>query len=721
MSDEDEEVTYSVVFDSEPDKKYTYLPLIDGRATATYPNKDTFVGEFKEGQKQGRGCYTFASGSKYDGEYSENKKQGNGKYDAPDGGIYEGEWYDDKRHGKGVYTYPTGDRYVGEWKNGTKHGTGSYFYANISTSVQGTWSNGQCIDGVWSIHDGSSYNGSFLGNQPSGDGLFEFPNGNKASGRFQDGKFVGKSFTNPHPNAKCPEVAPPTALRVAERLIDKSVCKSDHNGNIHVLKMEIAGLANFQRVGKTPVYGAGQPTLDALRKLHDTLTEAGFDKIVNVNLREDPIMYVNQLPFSPRDSKALNVPICLNAELTAANIKDLEERMAANAKFSVKRKGGLHNYYEEMYSNPAAPNECTGNDAKTIEVKEAADIRSVSQVFEFLGEEDVAFEYTRVPVAADQAPSFGAFDGICTAVRNLESGSCVIFNDAEGTSRAAAAMAIAGLLVKEPEAEEEDGGDEDDEGDAPADKGPKLPPAYDEADPDKKGGQYKLVMRLVRKINGPTKEELAVLKVAEKDLYLADKLAAEEAAAIAKAAAEAEAAALLAEEEGEAEAKVPAPEGEAADGEEAPADEDAAVEEAAEEAGDGEGDEGEEKKEEDEFVSKYPAEASTVGDMIKMEVDEAINKSASVFNLRSNIIDLKTAHDSADMVAKDLIREKAINGLQRYCYLLLFKIYANEQQELGEEGFQTTFEQFAQSEEKKELFELVGTTTSGALSDFDWD
>jgi len=642
------------------------------------------------------------------------KKQGTGKYNAPDGGIYEGEWYDDKRHGKGIYTYPSGDRYVGEWKNGTKHGNGQFFYANISTSVQGIWSNGQCIDGVWSIHDGSSYNGSFLGNQPSGDGLFEFANGNKSSGRYQDGKFVGKPFNKPDPNAQCPEVAPPTALRVAERLIDKSVNKSDHNSNIHVLKTEIAGLANFQRVGKTPLYGSGQPTLDALRRLNDTLTEAGFDKIVNVNLREDPVIYVNQQPFSPRDRKTLNTPIVLDSSLNPANIKDLEERMSANAKFAVKRKGGLHDYYEELYTNPEQPNECTGNDAKTIEVKDAAEIRSVSGVFEFLGEEDVAFEYQRIPISKDKAPSFAAFDSICATVRGLE-GGCVLFNDAEGQSRAATACAIAGLLSKEPEAE--DAGDEEDEGDAPKDKGPAAPPAYDEAEPDKKGGQYSVVMQLVRKINGPNKEELEAMKMAEREKYVADKKAAAEAEAEAKAAADAEAAALLAEEGGEAAEPEAAAEDEAAPADEAAEEPAEEAPTAGEDAEEGEGDEGDEKKEEeDDFVSKLPDAPSNLGDVLKMEVDDSINRTGAVVNLRTIVLDLKTQHDAADVASKDMLKEKAVGAVERYCFLILFNMYVKEQQALGEEGFQTTFAQFAQADGKKELFGSLD-----GLSCFDWN
>lgn len=711
MSDDEEEPTYFVVFESEPEKKYPYLPPLDGRATATYPNKDSFTGEFKDGKKNGKGCYTFASGSKYDGEYVDNKKQGLGTYNAPDGGKYVGYWYMDKRHGKGVYQYPSGDRYEGEWKNGTKHGQGSYLYANISTSITGTWSNGQCVDGIWKIHDGSSYSGSFLGNQPSGEGLFTFENGNEAAGRYADGTFKSKFFKRPDANAQPPAPVVPTPMRVAERLIDRSVAKCDHNGNMHLLKTEIIGLANYRKCGNTPIYGSGQPTIDAFRKLNDTLTEAGFEKVVSCNVREDPVVYVNQLPFSPRDDKALNVPIVLPSSLTDADRKALETRMSDNLKFSVKRKGNLHDYMEEMYENPDQPTTCTGNSQKTLEVKEPGDIRDIATLYEFLGEEDVAFEFVRAPLPEEAAPAPASFDAIATAVRNLEGGA-ILFNDAGGLGRSTTAAAIAGCLVKEPEPE--DAEDEEDEGDAAA-KGPKLPPVFDELEPNYSLGQYDVIMKLVQQMNGPTAEELAALKVKEKEDYLVEQENKKREEEEAKAAAEAEAKAAALEG------------GEGDEPEEPAAEEPAAEEEPAEEEEDyaGEGDEGdtpEEKKEEIDpfagFVSKLPEKASTEGNYIKMDVDDAIDRAGAVLNIRTAILDIQKVYKAAPDADKDVLKAKAQSFVERYFHLIVFGKYVREQQALGDSAFETTYVDWIKGQD--ELFEILGDRTEGRLSKFEW-
>lgn len=703
MSDEEEgELTYSVVFDSEPEKKYSYLPPLDGTARAQYPNKDIFVGEFKDGKKSGKGCYTFANGSKYDGEYSENKKQGEGMYFAPDGGKYVGGWLADKRHGWGVYTYPTGDRYEGDWKNGTKHGKGAYIYANIQTKITGTWSNGQCVDGVWSLHDGSKFVGGFLGNQPAGDGLFEFTNGNQISGRYTDGKFQTGAFQRPHPNEKPPPMVEPTALRVAERLIDKAVCKTDHNTSMHVLKMEIAGLPNFRRAGATPLYACGQPSLDAFRKLNDTLTENGYEKVTACCLREDPVIYVSQMPFSPRDRKTLNTPVVLPSELTAANVKDLEARLAENVKFAIKRKGGLHDFYEEMYTDLEAPTCCTGNDAMTFAVKDPGDVRSISKLFEFLGEEDVTMEYLRIPIPEEKTPSLAAFDAITAAVRGLEGGA-IVFNDAAGTSRATTATVIASLLVKEPEAEEAEPEAEDEEegGEPKGPKGPKVPPPYDELEPNLTLGQYDIIMKLVRHINGPNKEELDALRVAEQEAHLAAKEAKRIADAEAKALADFDAAASA---DGGAEA---AP---VEEGSEAPAED---AEAPAEEAGEEEAAAAEEpavvEEEKDDFVSKLPAGPSNLGDVLKMEVDDAIDRAAAVHNLRTLMLDLKKQSDLAQEDDQILYKVKAANHLERYFNFIVYSKYVKEQQGLGEEAFQTTFVKW--SEGQTGLFEIFGSET----------
>jgi len=38
----------------------------------------TYSGDFKDGEKHGKGIYKFKNGLRYEGDYSHNKKKGNG-------------------------------------------------------------------------------------------------------------------------------------------------------------------------------------------------------------------------------------------------------------------------------------------------------------------------------------------------------------------------------------------------------------------------------------------------------------------------------------------------------------------------------------------------------------------------------------------------------------------------------------------------------------------
>ena len=53
---------------------------------------------------------------------------------------YIGEWKDGSRNGKGTQTWPDGSKYEGEWKNDTFHGKG-----NCETYANGKSITGICI------------------------------------------------------------------------------------------------------------------------------------------------------------------------------------------------------------------------------------------------------------------------------------------------------------------------------------------------------------------------------------------------------------------------------------------------------------------------------------------------------------------------------------------------------------------------------------------------
>ena len=77
---------------------------------------------------------------------SNESGEGLGKFTFPDGDTYEGEFKDWDMNGQGTYTWSDGRKYVGKFKDGKEHGQGT----NI-------WSNGNKYVGEWK--DGKEWNG----------------------------------------------------------------------------------------------------------------------------------------------------------------------------------------------------------------------------------------------------------------------------------------------------------------------------------------------------------------------------------------------------------------------------------------------------------------------------------------------------------------------------------------------------------------------------------
>ena len=75
------------LFESEDDKNKA--------KTINYANDDQYLGEIKNGLRNGKGKMTYSNGN-----------------------IYSGDWIDDVFHGKGTYLKPNGQSISGDWENG---------------------------------------------------------------------------------------------------------------------------------------------------------------------------------------------------------------------------------------------------------------------------------------------------------------------------------------------------------------------------------------------------------------------------------------------------------------------------------------------------------------------------------------------------------------------------------------------------------------------------
>jgi hypothetical protein len=109
----------------------------------------------------------------YIGEFNQELKEGRGRFEYKNGDIYDGEWKNDQREGKGVYTFQNGNIYEGDFKNDKQNGKGVFVYSQGKVS-------------------GDKFEGDFVDGKMDGNGVYWFSNGDRQMGNYKQGKAIGK-------------------------------------------------------------------------------------------------------------------------------------------------------------------------------------------------------------------------------------------------------------------------------------------------------------------------------------------------------------------------------------------------------------------------------------------------------------------------------------------------------------------------------------------------
>jgi hypothetical protein len=137
----------------------------DSKATSQWHNcngtevrkgKDTYVGEWKHGERSGNGELEFVDGVKYVGEFKRGEPEGKGVAKYLDNATYTGEWEKGVAHGHGTLIYSNGNKYVGEFREHLRHGQGTYTAYDKNDKdqwiriVKGNWQFGK-RDGLFTI------------------------------------------------------------------------------------------------------------------------------------------------------------------------------------------------------------------------------------------------------------------------------------------------------------------------------------------------------------------------------------------------------------------------------------------------------------------------------------------------------------------------------------------------------------------------------------------
>merc|ERR1712141_697089 len=136
------------------------------------------------------------------------------------------------------------------------------------------------------------------------------------------------------------------------------------------------------------------------------------------NLRQEPVIYVNEKPFSARD------PDKLQYHLEISNPEEVHKFEDGFAE-EIKKRGEEFKFYQDQYG-------------------EHPEDRAAKM--ELLTEKLDKVQALRIPVNQDKAPQEECFDQITGLLKNTSASTPIVFNCQAGISRTTTAMVVASLL-----------------------------------------------------------------------------------------------------------------------------------------------------------------------------------------------------------------------------------------------------------------------------------
>merc|ERR1712218_435461 len=211
----------------------------------------------------------------------------------------------------------------------------------------------------------------------------------------------------------------------------KAACMLDHFEKIQKLKDKIDGVPNFRRVPGYKVYCCGQPTIAGYEAALEKVTEK-YPKdgpIVWINMRQEPIVYVNGNPVCARPPNKIGEYAELG-NVTRASVKSDEEEFIKVIEGRAKADGKL-----KVVD--------VGKKESEVEVKE---LITLSKVMEGLKEKYPGLTHNRIPVCNSAAPLEPDFDTICNALSGTNVNTPVIVNCQVGLSRSTTGCVTACLF-----------------------------------------------------------------------------------------------------------------------------------------------------------------------------------------------------------------------------------------------------------------------------------
>lgn len=237
--------------------------------------------------------------------------------------------------------------------------------------------------------------------------------------------------------------------RRGETLRRQMILKGDHfaSGRNLALPEQLARAPNFRQVDGLNVFGVAQPEAEGVADVCALILERGFKKVLWFNLREEPFVYINGLPYCVKHRK---LPFG-NVENTGVMTDQLiaaERQLKADILEEAERYGGkilLHG--EKMPDDPNSGVAAWGSVYAYWEEVNESTVRCAHEIYCELADGGVPIEFARVPITDENPPEEKDFDVLVSLLARADPTTGIVFNCQLGRGRTTTGMTMACMMA----------------------------------------------------------------------------------------------------------------------------------------------------------------------------------------------------------------------------------------------------------------------------------
>lgn len=220
----------------------------------------------------------------------------------------------------------------------------------------------------------------------------------------------------------------------------RTILKSDHFPGCQNKRLfpQIDGAPNYRKANLLPVHGVAIPTIDGIRNVLNHIGAQMNGEQIHVlwiNLREEPVIYINGRPFVLRD---VEQPFS-NLEYTGINrvrVEQMEDRLKEDVLMEAARYGNKILVTDEL------------PDGQMVDQWEPVMHNSIKTPLEVYEELTWKYnvDYERVPVTDEKSPKEQDFDVLVHKISQAHIRTEIVFNCQMGRGRTTTGMVIATLI-----------------------------------------------------------------------------------------------------------------------------------------------------------------------------------------------------------------------------------------------------------------------------------